>query len=142
MKNIKRICLYARQMQRICTVIEECAAELDPCLADTDDPVVSELLFDHLEQSQKLILALTEAIMDGAEEPEPKDSPVALTSSVGVDTDSGTGQIVFPGNEPAASTGTPYPGLTGITTAYNHAPAQGEQNQKMTTEEKMNGKKH
>lgn len=83
MKNVKRICLYAKQMQRICAVIEECAAELDPCLADTDDPVVSELLFDHLEQSQKLILALTEAIMDGAEELGGKDKSAAQPASAG-----------------------------------------------------------
>ena len=142
MKNVKRICLYARQMQRICASIEDCAAALDPCVTEDDDPVASELLFDQLEQSQKLILALIEAIMDGAEDPEPKDSPAALTPSAVVVTDSGTGKIAFPGSNPAASTGTPYPGLTSITTAYNHAPAQEEHNPKLTTEEKANGKKH
>lgn len=139
MKNVKRICLYAKQMQRICAAIEDCAAALDPCMAEDDDPVASELLFDQLEQSQKLILALTEAIMDGAEDPEPKDSPAVLTPGTGITTDSGTGQIAFPSNDSAASTGTPYPGLTSITTAYN---AQEEHNPKSTTEEKANGKKH
>ena len=142
MKNVKRICLYAKQMQRICAAIEDCAAALDPCMVENDDPVASELLFDQLEQSQKLILALTEAIMDGAEDPEPKDSPAALTPGVGIATDSGTGKIAFPSNNLAVSTGTPYPGLTSITTAYNHAPAQEEHNPKLTTEEKANGKKH
>ena len=93
MKNVKRICLYAKQMQRICAFIEECATELDPCMAETDDPVVSELLFDQLEQSQKLILALTEAIMDGAEEPELNGSTAALTPSAGVATDSSVEKI-------------------------------------------------
>lgn len=153
MKNVRRVCLYAKQMQLVCSAIEQCAAALDPCLAEEDDPVIAQLLFDQLEHGQKLILALTEAIMNGADDLSPGQSPQPGRNLEEI-ADAGTPaspasksplvrKTDGPGSNPAgAATVSIAAPLNGTYTARNSSDGKDVYTAVLTEEVRKNDKKH
>lgn len=67
MKNVRKICFYAKQMRNVCVVIEDCAADSWQSPDEGDDPISVQLMLDQLEQAQHLILGLTQSVMDAVD---------------------------------------------------------------------------